>query len=701
MRSIIAATVACLIAGVGVADQARTAIRKPTNIPAQNLGVALQTLARQYDVQIVYFSKSIDVLETPGAVGELTIDEALGKILSGSGLVYRYLDDSTITIVPPKEEASAGGNVSGAETANKSAQIEEIVVTATRRAESLQNVPMSITALSAESLQQRGVKDFEGFVRTVPGLSVNAARENQPQFVIRGISTQSGIGNTQLPVATYIDDLPSFNSYAPLYTLDLRLFDAERVEILRGPQGTLFGSGAVGGAIRVITEKPDASKFDAKAEVTGASTREGDASYGVDAMVNVPLVEDKLALRIVGYDAERGGYVDNALRGNDMNNAHVRGGRAMLQWTPHENLTVLTSFITQEKEVDDDAFVFATSDSLSWNGGAANREKARFTDYNLVVNWDMGPATLTSSTNSASEKPVSATDLSPYYGPGAVIEGSSNADFFTQELRLTSNGTGPFGYLLGAFYIERDRQYHAELLDVTDGSLLYSEDSDLPTEEVALFGELSYRVTPTLKLTAGARTFRNKNAAQSTVDGLFIGDRIVGPRRRSTEEKTTPKFAITWEPSRDLTVYGVASEGYRVGHVNPVVPPDPLTGASRESAYGPDSLWNYEIGVKSYLFDRTLRANLALFDIDWRDIQINQQYSDGFNYTANAGKASSRGVELELEAHPLESLTLVSAMSYIDAQLDQDAPAIGGRKGNRLPGSSRFQISNAVQYQAP
>src|SRR5579872_4059761 len=606
--------------------------------------------------------------------------------------------------------------------AGEAVTLEEVVVTATKRQENIQDVPIAMTALSTAKLERLGADTFADFARLVPGLSLNEGPQNYAQFTIRGIGTSNTNGNTQSTVATYIDELPALDSFGSANTPDLRLFDIERVEVLRGPQGTLFGSGSLGGAIRVITNKPDTMAFHSKAETTLSSTEGGADSYGLNAMVNVPLVPQSLAMRAVVYDRRDGGYVDNPARGaTNVNSERAYGGRIALRYVATDALALTGSILYQHNDPNDGPFVFVSGGGTYQYGALVPTViRPELSVGNLLAEYSLPWATLTSSTTYARNNVHTVSDFTPaaalilgpfgFNPPPSSSQSDSYGRYFVQELRLASRGEGPWSWTGGLFYYHKTRESHF-LVTVPGGGavtaplgftsdVLFGATIPTPGEEMAAFGEVSYRMTDRLQATAGMRFFHDVSRYSETTFG-FLNGGDTHSTRSTAESSHTPKFVLSYRIAPQSMAYVQMAEGYRVGQNNPAIPPDPITGVSRPKSYRPDSLWNYEVGIKSSLFDGALVANAALYRINWRDIQIDQLTPDQFNYIANAGKAHSQGAELELNWQPLPGLLLATAASVSDARLDNNNPAVGGVRGDRLPGSAQFTLSDSAQYSFP
>jgi outer membrane receptor protein involved in Fe transport len=595
-------------------------------------------------------------------------------------------------------------------------QSGDIVVTATRRVESIQKVPAAITALDEDALKQMGADRFDDYARTVPGLVFNQNGTNSGTFAIRGISTSVTANGTQSPVAIYYDDIPALLPTAAVVAPDLRLFDVERIEVLRGPQGTLFGSGAMGGAIRVITNKPKFDVVEGKAEGTLAFTDGGDPSYAANLAMNLPVAENA-AVRMVGYYRRDGGYVDNVVYNKkNVNKEQSYGLRAALRIQPTDALTVTAQFSYQKDDPEDNAYVIYGGSGYTFNSYIPQPVTNRMTTGNLAIEYDLDFAVLTSSTTYSGRKNRISIDFTPVTqallglsDPAPVVD-HLTSDMFIQETRLASNGTGPLKWVVGAYYSNVKQDIREKLVVEGAGAVFapigFPSDTllealyRLKTTEKALFGQVDYEVLPRLTATAGVRLFENFAGAEATADGLLNG----GPtfdERSAKENAATPKFGLSYQATPDVMIYGQAAKGYRVGQNNLLPLVDPATGAPIPAFYGSDSLWNYEVGLKSNLFGRKLTANISLYYIDWTNVQLPSISVSGFKYIDNAGDARSKGVEAELRLRPGGGIELGSTLTYNSSRMTRILPGVDAVVGDRLPGTPKLALSNFAQVNVP
>ncbi|MBW7945596.1 MAG: TonB-dependent receptor [Sphingomonadaceae bacterium] len=641
--------------------------------------------------------------------------------------------------------ATALAGVSGTAAAQDVAG-DVIIITALKRDTNLQDTPISISAITGDAISNSGVQSIADLNSSVPSLSFVDGGPSQRRVVIRGIQAAG-----EPTVGTYYDETPvtgviGAGNDAGGSTPELRLFDVERVEVLRGPQGTLYGSGSMGGTLRVIYRKPT-NEFDAAIDTSLSATKHGGANFEGSAMLNVPIVEDKVAVRATGFYRKADGYIDNTTLGiKDVNEQKYYGGRLLLRLTPTEDLTVDAAYYMNRSRTDTPSW---TLSSGKYNSDALTRQPMRddVDLFSLTAAYDFGGVVLT-ATGSYMERDISTvSDVSRFIrstrtaaGCGARLNGSASipcegaqlADYYalvdsqstsalfpqqnmeawTAELRLSSDGTGPLNWTVGGFFSDRD--IHVENpqvnADPVTGAILYplqiatSRYINDSLRQVAAFGELSYDVTDRLNLTAGIRYFRyDKDINGETTLGSILVGAVVRPLSfvDSSEDGTVLKFNASYKITDDVLFYAEASQGFRPGGANQVI------GLAQElTPYTSDSLWNYEAGLKTTLLDRRLTLNMDVFQIDWSDMQISTRTPNGaFAYIGNAGKARIRGFELEGSLRPVDGLSISGNLAYLDAKLTEDQPNAGtpiapaaGFDGDRIPFVPKFTAGLSAQY---
>jgi len=639
-----------------------------------------------------------------------------------------------------------------AAAAELDAGIEEVVVTATKREVSVQDVPVAMQAFTAETLENMGADQVDGYYRMVPNFAVVDRGAGGKLYSIRGISTGL-VTQGASTVGVYIDEMPiSAAGFQP----DPRLFDVERVEVLRGPQGTLYGEGSIGGTVRMITPRPDPSAFAGKADVSWQATADGDPGYKLNAMLNLPLMDDKLALRVSGLHHDLGGYIDRiampdgvtldvgALLGlppgvipilgtgplpgqKDINSEVTSSGRASLLWNATERLTFEASFMKQTLDADGrntSVGGVAGVGELETNFVQAEKVKDDFDLANFTVSYDLGWARLFSSTSRyerTRDVTADTNDLGEAIFPTAKLPGSGTfttelQDMTSEELRLASTGDGPLSWIAGYFYVDKDNGFEQIIVDdygvfvgfmqilglpVTNARQLLDQTGRQEETQHALFGELTYKLTEKLSATVGLRWFdidQRDTLVNNDINILGLG--LTDGVSETGESDTVMKFNVNYRWTDDVLVWATASQGFRIGGTNttPGIPDENRT-------YGSDTLWNYEVGARTSWYDNRLVLNGALYYIDWSDIQLALPLGTAFG-TINAGQARIIGAELELQARPAAGLDLALAAGYNDGELTEDTPGAPagpnpGFKGDRLPGVPRLNFAASAQYTFP
>ncbi|WP_114950911.1 TonB-dependent receptor [Sphingosinicella terrae] len=609
----------------------------------------------------------------------------------------------TIALLGPQTALAQDGAAEPAASAAEQEDDTTIVVTATRRDESLADVPFSIQAVGGEELARTGAVNFADYARSIAGVSFLDDGPGRSQIFIRGVSTGGDVDTgKESTVGVYIDETPvTEGSSQP----DLRLYDIDRVEVLRGPQGTLYGSGSLGGTVRIITNQPRFDEVAGYGQLLGSATEEGGLNGSANGWVNVP-ISDSVAIRAVGYAIHNSGFIDNGFSGEeDINEEDTYGGRIALRARPGTNLDVILTGAYQETDIE--AYNRATDayPELALNQSAPEPFHDRLGTANLTVNLDLSVGRLTSSSSYFDRRRAFENDIDYFLEAGfGIPRGASilsyEARSFAQEVRLASTSSGPFTWLVGAFYLNRDEEF-VQTINVagvppaeTPGGNLYYASIDTQVEQVAGFAEIGYEILPALTATVGARLSQVERSAARLSDGPALGGRSEVSGNFS-ESSTTPRFNLSYEPPGGILVYAQAAQGFRIGGVNAGLPPcGPGCTIDVGPTFRSDSLWNYELGAKIQL-DRAVLLAGSIFWIDWRDIQLNVSRGDGFNGFLNAGTARSRGFELELNGRLTDQLSIGGQVTYTDATLRSLAPGVAGfaTPGTRLPDVPEFSAA--------
>ena len=620
----------------------------------------------------------------------------------------------------------------------------EVVVTATKRETALLDTPISMTVLGSDVLQQVHADDFSDYERLVPGLTAIDSGPGEKRYALRGLQSAG-----EPEVALYYDEIPI--SGLPGSSLDtgdsqpdLKLFDVDRIEVLRGPQGTLYGNGSMGGAIRIISKRPDLDQFTARTDLDGAVTSGGAPSWGASSLVNIPLITGRLAVRLDGYYRHAGGWIDDVYRSNiklpqiDSNNLnweHTIGGRASVAFQATERWNITGIIYYQVLETGDS---FETYPSFALPEAPYVSKAFVRTPWhdetsmaNVISTYDLHWANLV-ATGSYQQRTVDQSiDTTRYllslfhcdeltwnvscFGPPlvpAVSYAHEGVDAYSAEIRLVSQGAGPLEWTGGGF-MQEAHTFHDGQVAVANGAGSISIDpstgvaanrlfarSNFDTfDQYALFGEGTYDVYQGLKATVGLRWFHSYRSDQQIIVQQFFPGQPVGPEpfQQFSESALFKKFQLSKEVAANVLLYTQAAQGFRAGGPN-----YPGGFTTTAPPYRSDSVWDYELGWKLALADRTLVWTGALFRINWSNLQQLVPTSL-FNYITNAGSARSDGLETEIDAGPYRGLSFGVGATGANAHLIGPQPIVNNpalqlHEGERLGGVPKWTASANASY---
>jgi iron complex outermembrane receptor protein len=651
-----------------------------------------------------------------GKIGLASLTLLTTTILCSTGVAFAQT---------PPASGEASGADDQADTGRGQYDDVEIVVTAQKREESLQDVPIAITALGTEKLDELQVSDFDDYARYVPSLSYQSAGPGFSNVYFRGVSSGENANHSaSLPsVGTYLDEQPITTITG---ALDIHMFDIARVEALAGPQGTLYGASSQAGTIRIITNKPDTSGFYGEAGVELNNVAHGEFGYVGEAFVNAPL-SDRAALRVVGWYRKDAGYIDNIpgtlsfptsgidfdnadLVEDDYNDVETYGARAALKIDLDENWTILPQIMGQ-KQVSHGSFAQESGlgelQTQQFNPEFADD---RWIQAALTVEGKVGNFDLTYAGAYLKRRVDGATDYVDYayfydalagYGayfydnngdlvnPNQYIEFTDRYTKQSHELRLASPGDRPIRFIGGLFYQRQTHNIEQNYIidDIADSLTVPGTDSNIwltkqirVDRDYAAFGELTADVTDKLSLTAGGRFYKYKNSLvgffgysagyspRTGVAACFAPAEVDGSPCTNLDKTTSDtgfihRLNATYKFNEDALVYATVSRGFRPGGINRrgTLPP-----------YKPDFIDNYELGFKTNWLDNRIRFNAALYQLDWTDIQLSFLGANGLTEIRNAGNARIRGAEVDFSARVTPGLTISAGGSYNDAQITED-----------------------------
>jgi iron complex outermembrane receptor protein len=759
------------------------------NVSVTDPAMAIRAFGEQAAIEILASADDLMGKQLNPVSGELSTDKALNYLLAGTGLNHRYVADRAVALVAdapfvgaeqkpappdarPKPQADATDSTKVSSSQFRLAQVdrgapsnpaavkkqtdqavrveqglEEIVVTATRRSEQTDKVPLSIFALNQATLIKSGVKSIDDIAALTPGIEYdNFARSgagNLTNIAIRGVTSTVGASTTGI----YIDDAAiqdrvtgssSFGNPFPV------TFDLDRVEVVRGPQGTLFGAGAEGGAVRFILSEPSLSTFSGRIVAEGGFTRYGAPSYEVGAAGGGPIAADTVGFRASIWHRTDGGYVDHvnpftgAITDPNSNYTQSNAARFALRIAPTESLQI-TSSVYWQRVLNHDTGAYMEYLSNPNNGDYKNgrllRQPADDSYYldSLKIDANLGFADLVSATSYFDRHatttidstsvfgalgqglplgplgygnplgpafPVSYGDASPQYG---AIEQRS----FAEEVRLTSLDPNARLTWIGGLYFSHSYQEDPATFYVPDipaKQPVFFQDTISRDKQTAAFGQADLTIVNGLKLTAGIRVARLDYTNTSVADGFIAGNPAVPRYTTSGSEKpVTPRFGLSYQVDERNLYYVSAAKGYRLGGANA---PQSFCSEPTPPSYASDHVWSYEIGAKNRLLDDRLQLSTSVFHIDWLNIQQAVYLGNcGGQYVANTGSAFSNGFDVGAQALLTSQLRATLSISYVDARFNQNitsnhVPIIvrGDATGSLPQVGSPWNVTAAAEY---
>lgn len=629
----------------------------------------------------------------------------------------------------PAAQANAGAPQSATDSNKDQNQLTQVVVTAQRRSEVLLKVSAPVTALTSSDLARHGDVKLADYAATVPGLNLISSVPGQTVVIMRGISTGEGAA-IAATTATYIDDSPfgatTANALGSFTTVDLDPATIQRIEVLRGPQGTLYGASAMGGLIKYVTIPPSLTEYGGRVEVTGSAVDGGGQGYGVRAMFSGPLVTDKLGVTINAFDRFDPGYISDPFQHKkNLNSTDVDGGRLALLWQPTDQLTVNLSAMLQHTVTGGTSYVDVNSNLTPIYGKYEHLRYQRENwdlanvHYAFSVNYDFSWASLASITSYQTQTATWITDLSNRFGPllsspqviglpnlGVMDNINEKNHKISQEIRLSSPTGNKFEWLGGLFFTtEKSVQpENFQLISTVTGADLtyppgiFTDPNHDLYKEYAGYADLTYHLTSKLKVLAGLRVTSD---SESNIT-LFSGAALNGPPAVAQANVSSKTVTYLVSPSYDINdhnmVYVRVATGFRPGGPTGLTTASVYAGAP--STYGPDTLTNYEVGYKASFPEQRMTLDVSAFDIEWQNIQVLSQ-THGFLVTGNGGNARSAGTELAWTWQPIRGLSVSANVAYTDAYLTTDAPGISAKAGDKLPDVPEFSGNVATDYDFP
>ena len=625
----------------------------------------------------------------------------------------------------------------------------EVIVTAEKRTQRAQDIPISISVVSAEDMERSGARDFDDLLRSIPGVSYSATESGLSRYSIRGISTAA----SNPTVGIYLDDVSlltigtSFSGAA-----DPMLTDLDRIEVLKGPQGTLYGGSAMGGAIKYVTRRPQLDRFDVSASAGIASVDHGGISYNAESFANLPLLAGVLAVRLGGAYRFDAGYIDNVPDGevqvwprsatsppaayapvtypsqstfarDDYNQRNTTTGRISALYLPDPAVTIVPTATVQRSDHGNPDEYFTNLPGFENSNRFRQPTRDDLGVFSLEITKTFGQLGLTSLTGYVDRTLELDRDFSLFVAelePPLLPNDSYNISVTTsrtlsQELRLASEDPrSALRWTVGVFY-SRQRDDFNQLIHTRGAAEFFGSGTDIPytgdqlthTFQTAVFGDVTYALARHWDLSAGLRWFDIRQRIDAVFDGVFNGGHTDVDGKRSTDVGATPKVSVAFEPDDAHLLYASASKGFRPGGPNrfdtnsPLCEPDlKRLGLTRApSDYEPDSLWTYELGSKNELGGWRAVLNAAVFYTDWKQIQ--QQVtlmSCAFPFIGNVGAATVKGAEISAQSAVGSRTTVGGGITYTPSRITRSAPGVSAQVGQELLDTPRWMANGQVEY---
>ena len=584
-----------------------------------------------------------------------------------------------------------------ASAADNQGQPGDIVVTAERRAGKLIDTPISLSVLNGQQLDKSTNTGLTQLLNSVPGVSTTVDfQSGGTQVSVRGVSAAGPTFQGASTVAYYLDGMP-FGFVRSAGGPDLNPYDLSRVEVLRGPQGTLYGAGGLNGVVRVLTNDPNFSQFDLKARMDLSGTFHGGTNIGGDGEINVPIINDKLAIRVVVGDHHYAGWIDS-LNKRDVNDGHVQTFRVKIAAKPVDNLTAQFTFW---RNSNDYGAPSAGNSDYQNKAYLPAPIKNWYNLYGLKLTYDGPGFTATNESSYIKYKSSAFTDLNPLGLKGFQGQTNLESRVYTDQLDLVSNTSGPFKWSAGFFYRDaRDVVYQP--FHTPAATLIYDNFAD-SSKSWAVYGELGLKITSKLEVTGGLRYFHDASVSQA-LSASALGPVSLEPFKADFNA-VTPRAVLQYNADSKHSFYASYSQGFRSG----VVQDEEVTViAPHVPPAKPDRLHNYEIGAKGNLFGTIVDYNAAVFYIDWKKVQqvVDTPVGNGTYVGAivNGASASGVGAEGSLFVHLDQALRVGGTFSWNDITLDEDIYSNGVllfNKGQRLNYSPKYTVSGSADYTLP
>lgn len=715
-----AALIICSAVSVRAEGQER-AERIYFDIPAQPLSEAMAEFARQSRLSIGTSAAGLSALQSHGIRGTMPPKTALKRMLKGTGVTYSFVNPGAVMVMK-----SGSGGDGGAAASQKGALsvlprrpvIDNLVVTAAKTVARTQTLPAAVSVVEGGTMGERGILRVSELSSQISGFMTTNVGPGRRKLFIRGLSDGVFTGQTRSTVGVYLDEAPmTYNDPYP----DIGLVDIDRVEVLRGPQGTLYGTGAMSGVFRIIPNMPDLTQASGYVAGTDSYTRNGGLNGSVQGAFNLPLVDDKLGLRLSGSMEHDAGYIDDVrLKQKNVNKTYIQSARAILRWEPDTDWTVDLTAAQQHIDLNDTQYFVGALGRYNRDNYLAEPYKDLYRLGNLKVTGDLGWASFLSSTTLVQRENRARNDatlaVSDYFGgppmPSA-FDTVKDIDTFSQEMRLNSQDHDGLDWLLGLFFLDRQENTDFTLavpgsgiglpVGGVPGDTVFKEGRQDRVREMALFGNVSMDLGHHFRFGVGARLFNAYYRTSADLAGTLSGPEghVTG---RSAHTGVTPQVVLSYQPNNSQMIYFSGSAGYRNGGVNVNTPLDAILGFDRNGTvprtqvFDADKMWNLELGLKQEWLDHRLRVNGAIFYVIWENIQTDQYLDNGLQYLLNAGDATNYGLELEVNALVSSNIQLAANIFWNAPTLLEGNSYLNATRGDRLPGIAEFAGGFSANY---
>ncbi len=690
------------------------------NLPAQTLDKDIRDLARNANITISYSRRALKKYNRSALNGQFTAKETLKILLEGTEYSYEFVNDKTVRIYKIKRKKNRKKPFKKskrtspvlvptnllerpAPAAPIGFEPDEIIVTANKRNrfQVLQIAPYSASVVSAKALEALGVTDTESLSLHIAGVEMTNLGSSRNKMSIRGLSDGAFNGRVQSTVGIYFNETPiNFNAPYP----EIPLLDISSIEVLRGPQGSLYGAGSIGGVYKITTREPDLRQTGGWVGAGLSSIAKGSVNADLTAMYNVPIVEDKLGVRAVGYWIENGGYIDNIRLGlNDVNRTKIAGGRLNGKWHVSPDWTVVAGGTYQDVVTNDTQYAQESLPGLSRDTFIQEPHRDDFLHLYVNVTGDLQWGHIKSTTSFTGRDILDVFDasLSLPQNFNIAVEPTSyqeerSIDFISHETYVNLDVSDALDVLIGGFitHTTNDYQSNFNILSTANSQSLYRELRNDISIHYGVFGEVDYQVTDALSLSVGLRWFDEHLTTETHIFDLNEPDNFI--RGEKTDNDMLPRINLGYQFTDDAYLYALASVGYRVGGLNTgnavnSILPNPTPGDDDGdddsiSVFESDIIYMYELGGKTQWLGDKLVINASAFFVDWRNIQTEHILNEGFSIVLNAGDATNLGYDFELIYHPTPNIDIQGNLTINNPDLKNINPVLGvGADEKHLP----------------